>query len=97
MEINKAKLEKLARDLRKDEPRHAHVALAGHALAARCLDKCRATLLGWQGDFKFGCPMDREFFAEAGIDQEEFREFVATGASDREVEEWMQKHASASR
>ncbi|MDB6034527.1 MAG: uncharacterized protein JWM16_4865 [Verrucomicrobiales bacterium] len=92
--MNKEKLEALAKDLRKEEPRSAYETLAGHQMAARTLDKCRASLLGWQGDFKFGCPMDREFFEESGLDMDEFRDFVATGASDAEVEHWVQEHAN---
>jgi hypothetical protein len=93
--MNKAKLEAIAKDLRKEEPRSAYETMGGHQMAARTLDKCRASLLGWQGDFTFGCPMDREFFQESGLDMDEFRDFVATGASDAEVEHWVQEHANA--
>ena len=95
MKANLQKVEKLAKDLRKEEPRPAHVELAGFPLAARCVDKCRASLVGWQGDYKFGCAMDQEFFAEAEIDGEALKDFVATGASDQEVEQWLQQHAHA--
>jgi hypothetical protein len=37
--------------------------------------------------------MDQMFFEEAGIGKQEFKSFVATGASDREVEEWLKEHA----
>lgn len=67
--------------------------LAGFEGAARCLDKCRATLLGCNGEFRYGCPMDQMFFEEAGIDREEFKAIVATGASDEEVEHWLKEHA----
>jgi hypothetical protein len=93
--MNKEKLEQLTKDLNKEEPRSAYETLAGHQMAARTLDKCRASLIGKQGDFKFGCPMDQEFFQESGIDQDEFRDYVATGASDNEVEQWIQEHANA--
>jgi hypothetical protein len=95
MYMNEEKLKKFAKDLRKEEPRPAHEKLAGFEIAARTLDKCRATILGWQGDFKFGCPMDNMFFQESGIEQGEFRDFVETGASDSEVETWIAQHATA--
>ena len=95
MEPNLDKVERLARDLRKEEPRPANETLAGYPLAARCLDKCRASLMNWQGDFIYGCPMDQEFFRESGIDKHEFLDFVATGANDQEVERWIQEHAPA--
>lgn len=91
--MNEQKLKKLAKDLRKEEPRHASARLGGFEGAARCLDKCRATLVGWQGEFSYGCPMDQMFFLEAGIDKEQFKDIVATGASDDEVEQWLKENA----
>ncbi len=95
MQPNLDKVRRLARDLRKEEPRSPDEELAGFPLAARCLDKCRATLVGWQGDYTYACPMDRQFLDNAGIDADELKEFVATGASDPEVEEWIEEHAEA--
>ena len=89
-----ADLEKVrthARDLRTQEPRGAHEELAGMPMGKRTLDKCRASLLGHEGDFRFGCPMDEQFFDEAGLSKDEFRDFVATGASDDEVAEWLKE------
>jgi hypothetical protein len=95
MNINRSKLEKLARDLRKEEPRPAHLKLGNFEMAARTLDKCRATLLGIEGEYRFGCPMDQQFFAEAGISGDEFQSIVATGASDDEVARWVEQHADS--
>jgi len=89
-----ADLEKVrhhARDLRTQEPRGAHEELAGMPMGKRTLDKCRASLLGHEGDFRFGCPMDEQFFHEAGVSKDEFRNFVATGANDDEVAEWLKE------
>ena len=86
-----------AKDLRKQEPRSPNDQLGGFRLAARCLDKCRATLAGTQGDFAYGCPMDQQFLLNAGIDQEEFKNFVATGASDEQVADWIEEHAHVSK
>lgn len=86
-----------ARDLRTQEPRGAHEELAGLAMGKRTLDKCRASLLGHESDFRFGCPMDQEFFREAGVNKNEFKDFVATGASDEEVDEWLKERVAASR
>jgi hypothetical protein len=84
-----------ARDLRTEEPRPPSAELGGFELAARCLDKCRAALVGWQGEYQYGCPMDRQFLATAGITKDEFRDFVATGASDDQVDQWIRTHAHA--
>ncbi len=95
MKPNFEALELLAKDLRKQEPRHVSEELAGFPMAARCLDKCRASLLGWEGDFTYGCPMDLKFLSDAGLDVNEFRDYVATGASDEEVSQWIEEHAGA--
>ncbi|HYE33652.1 MAG TPA: DUF5069 domain-containing protein [Methylomirabilota bacterium] len=83
----------LAKDLTVDEPRSPREKLGGFELAARCLDKCRATLAGTEGDYMYGCPMDQRFLTQAGISAEEFKAFVATGASDEEVGRWIEQQA----
>lgn len=97
MQKNLDAVKKLAKDLRKEEPRSAEDELGGFPLAARCVDKCRATLVGQQGDFMYGCPMDQKFLREAGIGAEELKYFVATGATDEQIAEWIEEHAHASR
>ena len=54
------KVKSLARDLRDDKefPRSPRGKLGGYALAARALDKCRAALVGWQGEYFSNCPLD---------------------------------------
>lgn len=86
-------VKKLARDLTREEPRDPSEKLAGFEKAARCVDKCRATLVGQQGDFIYGCPMDRSFLDRAGVGVEEFKQLVATGATDGEVEKWLEERA----
>jgi hypothetical protein len=91
------KVRELARDLRMEEPRSAYDELGGEPYAARALDKCRAMLAGTNGEYEFGCPLDQHFFAETGIDMERFAEFVATGASDLEVGQWIREQARTRR
>ena len=91
--MNRGKLEQLAKDLREQEPRAAYEKLGGFEMAARTLDKCRASLLGIEGEYRFGCPMDQEFFREAGIERNEFEDLVGTGASDQEVADWVKEQA----
>ena len=90
-------VKKLARDLRSAEPRDPSEKLAGFEKAARCVDKCRATLVGWQGEFIYACPMDRSFLDRAGVGVEEFKQFVASGAADNEIEKWLQQHSKTAR
>ena len=88
-------VKKLAKDLRKEDPRDPSVELGGFAKAARCVDKCRATLVGWQGEFIYGCPLDRSFLTAAGIGVEEFKQFVATGVDDQAIAGFIREHAPA--
>ncbi len=97
MKTNQEALKLLAKDLRKQDPRSADEKLGGYSKAARCLDKCRASLVGMEGDFIYGCPMDQGFLNEAGLDRDEFKNYVATGASDEEVAQWIEEHAHATR
>jgi hypothetical protein len=91
MDTNKLKI--LAKDLSRDFPRSPRETLAGYVIAGRTLDKCRATLVGTNGEYHFDCPLDNIFFGFAGIVSEEFKAFVATGASDEEVAKWIEEKA----
>jgi hypothetical protein len=81
----------LTRDLRdgKRFPRSPRETLGGYALAARAVDKCRAVLVGWQGEYHSNCPLDQQWLTFAEIDYDAFKSFVATGATDV----WIGKHA----
>lgn len=93
--MNKEKLQLLAKDLTREYPRSPRETLGGYLLAARALDKCRAVLNGTQGEYHFDCPLDRQFFDFSGIDSTQFKDFVASGATDSEVAEWIQQHAQS--
>ena len=95
MEKNLEAVKQQARDLRTQEPRSPYEELAGFPGAARCIDKCRATLVGWQGDFTYACPMDQRFLTAAGIGANELKAYVATGASDSEIATWIEEHSHA--
>lgn len=95
MKENLERVQLLARDLRngKQFPRSPRETLAGYVLAARAVDKCRAVLVGWQGEFHSNCPLDQRWLNFAEIDYGAFRLFVASGATDDEIAEWIEKHA----
>lgn len=86
-------LKNLALDLSQDYPRSPRETLGGYVIAGRALDKCRATLAGTNGEYHFDCPLDRVFFDFTGIDSNAFKEYVATGASDQEVGQWIIEHS----
>jgi hypothetical protein len=84
----------LAPDLAKTSPRSPRAPLGDYKIiAARALDKCRAELAGTCGSYHFNCPLDQAFFRFSGIDAEQFKSFVATGASDQEVADWIAKES----
>src|SRR5580698_2870850 len=86
-------LAQLAPDLTKDYPRSPRALFAGYVIAGRVLDKCRAILNGTGGEYQYNIGMDRVFLEFAGLDAEEFKKFIATGASDEEVADWIHKKA----
>jgi hypothetical protein len=92
-DLEKVKL--LARDLRggKEFPRSPRATLGGYVLAARAVDKCRAVLVGWQGEYHSNCPVDQRWLNFAEIDYGDFRSFVATGATDDQIAEWIGEQA----
>src|ERR1700758_5088556 len=91
--INTEAVVAFAKDLTKDYPRSPRETLSGYVIAARTLDKCRATLAGTAGEYHFDCPLDNFFFAFAELSAENFKNFVATGASDKEVANWIERTA----
>jgi hypothetical protein len=95
MKENLEKVRLLARDLRdgKAFPRSPRDTLAGYVLAARALDKCRAALVGWEGEYHSNCPLDQQWLRFAEIEYGAFRLFVATGTTDEEVAAWIEAHA----
>ena len=90
---NQDKVKLLAKDLSKTAPRGARDTLGGYVIAARTLDKCRAVLAGTEGEYHFDCPLDNFFFGFAEITGDDFKDFVATGATDDEVAEWITTNA----
>ncbi|MDB6123705.1 MAG: hypothetical protein JWQ71_2698 [Pedosphaera sp.] len=87
------KLKLLAKDLTKEFPRSPRAKLGDYVLAARCIDKCRAVLNGTQGEYHYACPLDQQFLQFAEINPEELKTFVATGATDDEIGQWITTHA----
>jgi len=86
-------LANLALDLTKEYPRSPRALFAGYVIAGRLLDKCRAILNGTGGEYEYNIGMDRVFFEFAGIDSDDFKEFVGTGATDEEVAAWIRARA----
>ena len=81
-------------DLTQRPPRSPRVRLGFFVLLPRILDKCRATLAGKNGDYKFNCPLDRQLFDFAQVDSEAFKAEAKAGKSDGDMLEWVRKNAA---
>ncbi|HEV2904429.1 MAG TPA: DUF5069 domain-containing protein, partial [Pyrinomonadaceae bacterium] len=89
----KEKLQTHARDLRKTPPRSPRETLGGFVITARMLDKARADLLGINGEYNFyPCGLGAFFWKFTGLDAMKFKEFVSTGATDAEVDQWVREN-----
>jgi hypothetical protein len=88
-----ATLEILAKDLTTGFPRSPREVLGGYVLVARILDKCRAKLNGTNGEYTFGPGIDEYFWRFTGIESDAFEKFVATGADDDAVAQWIRQHS----
>lgn len=86
-------VKQLAKDLTKDFPRSPREKVGGYVLAARMLDKCRAELAGVNGEYHFDCPLDNILLEFTGIEAKAFQDFVATGADDEAVGQWIKENA----
>ncbi len=82
-----------ALDLTTSVPRSPRETFAGYVIAARVLDKCRAVIAETAGEYHFDCPLDNIFFEFTGICADKFKAFVATGADDAAVEQWIKDSA----
>jgi hypothetical protein len=81
-------------DLRKSYPRSPREKLAGYAHLARMIDKCRATLAGTQGEYKYPCPLDQRLLEFSGIKAEQFTATVRGAKDDKAVADWFKKTAA---
>jgi len=84
-------------DLTQHPPRSPRVRLGGYVILPRCLDKCRATLAGKNGEYHYACPTDHRFLEFAGIDPEALKTEVKKGLSDTEILAWINASARSKR
>ncbi len=82
-------------DLRQSFPRSMRFQLEGYVHLARMIDKCRATLVGTEGEYIYPCPMDDRLMEFAGITDEQFTAAVKANPSDEAVAKWFIQTAKA--
>ena len=91
------KVKALAKDLGKEAPRSPYSSeIAGIILLARVVDKCRSQLVDLipnKDMYEYGAPADRSLFKQFSLDAQTLEAYIATGASDSEIGEWVLAHA----
>lgn len=78
----------------QESPRSPRQRIGGYALLARMADKGRATINGIQGDYHFNCPLDNMLFGFKGVNGDDVRKVLLSGASDEEVAAWFNTHGT---
>ena len=84
-------------DLTARPPRSPRTRLGGYALLPRMLDKCRAELVGKNGEYHYNCPLDQNLLSFLGIDADALKAEVATGKGDGEILAWIVANQKRSR
>jgi Domain of unknown function (DUF5069) len=84
-----------AKDLTKEAPRSPRTRIGDYALMPRMIDKGRATLNGSVGEYHFACPLDQMLFTYKGVQADDVKAVLASGASDDEILSWFNGHGAA--
>jgi hypothetical protein len=77
-----------AKNLTQEAPRSPRNRLGGYALLARAIDKGRASIAGNVGEYHFACPLDQMLFEFKGVQADEVKKLLASGATDEQVVNW---------
>ncbi len=93
--MNEQKIKAL--DLTQRPPRSARCRLGGYVILPRTLDKCRATIIGKNGEYHYDCPLDAHFFTFVGIDAVALKAQIYSGKGDEEILQWIHTNAKLQR
>jgi Domain of unknown function (DUF5069) len=80
------------KDLTKEAPRSLCQRVKGYAVLARMADKGRATINGTMGEYHFNCPLDNMLFSFKGVQAEDVKSLLASGATDEQVAAWLDQN-----
>jgi hypothetical protein len=82
------------KNLTEEPPRSPRTRLGGYALVARMADKGRATLHGVAGEYHFACPLDQRLFDFKGVQADDVKSVLASGATDEQLVDWLNSHGT---
>jgi hypothetical protein len=83
-----------SKNLTIESPRSPRERLAGYALMARMIDKGRASIEGNAGEYHYACPLDQMLFQFKGVEADEVKKLLGSGASDDEIVTWFNDHGT---
>jgi hypothetical protein len=81
-----------AKDLTKEAPHSLCQRVKGYAVLARMADKGRATINGTMGEYNFNCPLDDMLFSFKGVQAEDVKNLLASGATDEQTAAWLNQN-----
>jgi hypothetical protein len=84
----------LTQDLSKQAPHSPRARIGGFAIAARTVDKCRASAAGMLGEYHYDCPLDNVLFSFKGVSAAEFTKAVTESKNYEDVGAWLQANGS---
>ena len=82
-------------DLSEQPPHSPRERIGGFAIACRAVDKCRASLAGTLGEYRYDCPLDKELFSFKGITADQFKAAVRAAKNYDEVGAWLVANGTA--
>jgi len=84
-----------AKDLTHEFPRSPLEELGGLPWLPRLIDKVRALQAGTLGGYTaFPCGGDRHFLGVVGVDADQLKALIDSGAGDDEIAQWVNAHAT---
>jgi hypothetical protein len=84
-----------AKDLTKEFPRSPLEELDGLPWLPRLIDKVRALQAGTLGEYTpYPCGGDRHFLTVVGVDADQLKARIDSGAGDAEIALWVKGHAT---
>ncbi len=84
-------------DLTQHPPRSPRVRLGGLVILPRMIDKARATKAGKNGEYNYGCSLDKNVLDFLGIDAGELKAQIDKGLGDGELLAWLLANAKKPR
>src|ERR1035441_10327261 len=82
-------------DLSEQAPHSPRERIGGFAIACRAVDKCRASLAGTPGEYRYDCPLDKQLFSFKGITGDQFKAAAKADKNYDEVGAWLLANGTA--